>query len=188
MKKKLIKDTTEQFEKQFQGKPEAIFLSPGRINIIGEHVDYNDGFVLPAAINKYICFAVSTNNTGNCTIVARDLNDAYKFHINDALQPIDKMWMNYILGVLQQLKSKGFPKKGFDIVFSSTIPMGAGLSSSAALECGFGYAMNKMFALDLSKEDIALIGQQSEHTFVGVKCGIMDRSCKNCSSAGRSTY
>lgn len=175
MKKKLIKDTTEQFEKQFQGKPEAIFLSPGRINIIGEHVDYNDGFVLPAAINKYICFAVSTNNTGNCTIVARDLNDAYKFHINDALQPIDKMWMNYILGVLQQLKSKGFPKKGFDIVFSSTIPMGAGLSSSAALECGFGYAMNKMFALDLSKEDIALIGQQSEHTFVGVKCGIMDQ-------------
>lgn len=175
MKKKLIKDTREHFEKQFQKKPEALFLSPGRINIIGEHVDYNDGFVLPASINKYICFAVSTNETGACTIVAKDLNDAYKFYINDTLQPIDKMWVNYILGVLHQLKSKGFPEIGFDIVFSSTIPMGAGLSSSAALECGFGYAMNKLFDLGLSKEDIAKIGQLSEHNFVGVKCGIMDQ-------------
>lgn len=175
MKKKLIKDTKEHFEKQFQRQPEALFLSPGRINIIGEHVDYNDGFVLPAAINKYICFAVSTNETGACRLIAKDLNDAYKFHINDTLVPVDKMWVNYILGVLDQLKSKGFPKKGFDIVFSSTIPMGAGLSSSAALECGFGYAMSKLFDLDLSKEDIAKIGQHSEHTFVGVKCGIMDQ-------------
>ena len=175
MKKKLIKDTTEHFEKQFQQKPEAIFLSPGRINIIGEHVDYNDGFVLPAAINKYICFAISKNESGTCTIVAKDLNDAYTFNISDELKPIDKMWVNYILGVLQQLKSKGFSSVGFDIVFSSTIPMGAGLSSSAALECGFGYAMNKLFKLNLSKENIAKIGQQSEHTFVGVKCGIMDQ-------------
>ncbi|WP_291117753.1 galactokinase [Flavobacterium sp. UBA6135] len=175
MKKKLIKETTKHFEKQFHNKPEAVFLSPGRINIIGEHVDYNDGFVLPAAINKYICFAVSTNDTGDCTLVAKDLNDAYKFHSNDALVPVDKMWVNYILGVLHQLKLKGFPEKGFDMVFSSTIPMGAGLSSSAALECGFGYAMNKLFDLGLSKEEIALIGQKSEHTFVGVKCGIMDQ-------------
>jgi len=175
MKKKLIKNTSEAFEKQFQHKPEAIFLSPGRINIIGEHVDYNDGFVLPAAINKYICFVISKNDTGTCTIVAKDLNDAYKFHINDELKPINKMWVNYILGVLHQLKLKGFPNKGFEIVFSSTIPMGAGLSSSAALECGFGYALNNLFDLKLTKEDIAKIGQQSEHLFVGVKCGIMDQ-------------
>jgi len=175
MKKKLINDTTEHFEKQFQHKPEAIFLSPGRINIIGEHVDYNDGFVLPAAINKYICFAIATNDTGICTIVAKDLNDAYKFNSTDEIKPTDKMWVNYILGVLQQLKSKGLPNTGFDIVFSSTIPMGAGLSSSAALECGIGYSMNNIFKLNLSKEDIAKIGQQSEHTFVGVKCGIMDQ-------------
>ena len=175
MKKKLIKETSEQFEKQFQRKPEALFLSPGRINIIGEHIDYNDGFVLPAAINKYICFAVSKNKTGTCTIVAKDLNDAFKFHMNDPLMPIDKMWVNYILGVLQQIKSKENNISGFDLVFSSTIPMGAGLSSSAALECGFGYAMNKMFELGLSKEEIAKIGQLSEHNFVGVKCGIMDQ-------------
>lgn len=175
MKKKLIQHTTEHFEKLFQKKPEHIFLSPGRINIIGEHVDYNDGFVLPAAINKYICFAISKNENSECALVAKDLNEVYKFDLNDTLQPIDKMWVNYILGVLQQLKEKGFQLNGFTIVFSSTIPMGAGLSSSAALECGIAYAMNKMFLLNLSKEEIALIGQKAEHTFAGVNCGIMDQ-------------
>lgn len=174
MKKKLIQHTTEHFEKIFQKKPESIFLSPGRINIIGEHIDYNDGFVMPAAINKYICFAISKNTDTNVTLIAQDLNETYKFELNDELKPIDKMWVNYILGVLNQLKNKGLTN-GFNVVFSSTIPMGAGLSSSAALECGIGYAMNKLYALGLTKEDIALIGQKSEHTFVGVNCGIMDQ-------------
>ena len=174
MKKKLIQHTTSHSEKLFQKKPEYIFLSPGRINIIGEHVDYNDGYVLPAAINKYICFAISKNYSSECAIIAKDLNEAYKFDLNDELQPIDKMWVNYILGVLHQLKSRGLTD-GFNIVFSSTIPIGAGLSSSAALECGIGFAMNSMYDLGLSKEEIALIGQKSEHTFVGVNCGIMDQ-------------
>jgi len=175
MKKKLIQHTTEHFEKIIQKTPEYIFLSPGRINIIGEHVDYNDGFVMPAAINKYICFAVSKNDSSDCTLIAKDLNEAYKFDLKDDLKPIDKMWANYILGVLQQLKEKHGLSQGFTIVFSSTIPMGAGLSSSAALECGIGYAMNTLFDLGLTKEEIALIGQKSEHTFVGVNCGIMDQ-------------
>jgi galactokinase len=175
MKKKLIQETTAHFEKNFQKKAEFIFLSPGRINIIGEHIDYNDGFVLPAAINKYICFAISKNDTSECTIIAKDLNETYKFDWNDELKPIDKMWVNYILGVLHQLKVKKVTSQGFTIVFSSTIPMGAGLSSSAALECGIGYAMNKLYNLGLSKLEIAHIGQKSEHTFVGVNCGIMDQ-------------
>ena len=175
MKKKLIRHTSEHFEKLFQKSPEAIFLSPGRINIIGEHVDYNDGFVMPAAINKYICFAVSKNATSTCTLVAKDINESYRFDLNDTLKPIDKMWVNYILGVLHQLKEIGLAIQGVDLVFSSTIPMGAGLSSSAALECGVGYAMNALFDLGLSKQDLALIGQKSEHTFVGVNCGIMDQ-------------
>jgi galactokinase len=175
MKKKLIQHTIKRFEKLFQKKPEHIFLSPGRINIIGEHVDYNDGFVLPAAINKYICFAISKNKNSECILVAQDLNEAYSFDIKDKLQPVEKMWVNYIIGVLHQLKEKGLPEKGFTIVFSSTIPMGAGLSSSAALECGMAYAMNKMFHLKLSKEEIARIGQKAEHTFAGVNCGIMDQ-------------
>lgn len=175
MKKKLIQSTSAHFEEIFQAQPEYIFLSPGRINIIGEHVDYNDGFVLPAAINKYICFAISKNDNFGCVIVAKDLNETYTFDCNKELKPIDKMWVNYILGVLHQLKEKGLKLNGFQIVFSSTIPMGAGLSSSAALECGIGYAMSKMFDLNLSKQEIALIGQKSEHTFVGVNCGIMDQ-------------
>ena len=175
MKKKLIRDTTIHFENIFQKTPDFTFLSPGRINIIGEHIDYNDGFVLPAAINKYICFAISKNDNSECTIIAKDLNETYQFNWNEELKPIDKMWVNYILGVLHQLKEKEFVMQGFNMVFSSTIPMGAGLSSSAALECGVGFAMNSMFNLGLSKKELALIGQKSEHTFVGVNCGIMDQ-------------
>ncbi|MEO5776863.1 MAG: galactokinase [Flavobacterium sp.] len=175
MKKKLIQHTSEHFEKLFHSQPQSIFLSPGRINIIGEHVDYNDGFVMPAAINKYICFAISKNENSECALIAKDLNEAYKFDMKDELKPVEKMWVNYILGVLSQLKDKYGLVQGFNIVFSSTIPMGAGLSSSAALECGIGYAMNTLFDLGLTKENIALIGQKSEHTFVGVNCGIMDQ-------------
>ncbi len=175
MKKKLIATTSEHFKTIFQQEPEAVFLSPGRINIIGEHVDYNDGFVLPAAINKYICFAVSVSQTNQCSWVAKDLNESYQFNWKDELKPVDNMWANYMLGVLHQLKERNLPLKGINIVFSSTIPMGAGLSSSAALECGFGYALNKLFRLGLSRREIAVIGQKAEHTFVGVKCGIMDQ-------------
>ncbi|WP_159799712.1 galactokinase [Flavobacterium sp. MK4S-17] len=184
MKKKLVKQVSTFFEGCFNAEPQHIFLSPGRINIIGEHVDYNDGFVLPAAINKYVCFAVSQNEGTQCSLVAKDLNDNYSFDLNDELKPVDKMWVNYFLGVLHQLKQRG-NLKGFNIVFSSTIPMGSGLSSSAALECGFAYALNEIFELGLTKEEIALIGQKSEHTFVGVNCGIMDQFAsvfgkKNC--------
>ena len=175
MKKKLIQHTSEHFEKIFQKAPETIFLSPGRINIIGEHVDYNDGYVLPAAINKYICFAVSKNETSECKLIAKDLNESYTFNLQDVIKPTETMWANYILGVIQQLKEKGFSLKGFNIVFSSTIPMGAGLSSSAALECGIGFALNTLFNLGLTKAEIALIGQKAEHTFAGVNCGIMDQ-------------
>ena len=173
--KELIKETSARFQQRFNTPPESIFMSPGRINIIGEHVDYNDGYVLPAAIDKYICFAVSLTEDEKCTIVAKDLDDEYTFKIGDSLQPIEKMWANYILGVMHQYQEMKLPLKGFNIAFSSTIPVGAGLSSSAALECGFAYALNAMLNLGISKEQIALIGQKAEHTFAGVMCGIMDQ-------------
>lgn len=175
MKKRLIHYTAEQFEKNIHRKPDYIFLSPGRINLIGEHVDYNDGFVLPAAINKYICFAVSKNDSTDCTLYALDLNETYTFDVNTSLSPTATLWANYILGVLHQLKERGLCLGGFTMAFSSTIPMGAGLSSSAALECGVAYAMNSLYDLGLRKEDLALIGQKAEHTFAGVNCGIMDQ-------------
>lgn len=175
MKKKLIQSTTEHFEKLFHNQPQYIFLSPGRINIIGEHVDYNDGYVLPAAINKYVCIAISPSKNSKCKIVAKDLNEVFEFDLKDTLVPNSIMWINYILGVLQQLKEQKQFTNGFNAVFSSSVPIGSGLSSSAAVECGFAYAFNKMFDLGLTKEEIALIGQKSEHTFVGVNCGIMDQ-------------
>lgn len=156
----------------FQSEPSYTILSPGRINIIGEHVDYNDGFVLPAAINKYVCFAIAESGSSSCTLVALDLDKTYAFDLTDEISPVADMWVNYILGVVAPIKKE---LKGFNLVFSSTIPMGSGLSSSAAVECGAAFALNTLFDLGLSKEQLAKLGQQAEHTFVGVKCGIMDQ-------------
>ena len=170
-----IENNNKHFISHFQNEPDAVYLSPGRINIIGEHIDYNDGFVLPAAINKYVCFSIRKSNNYMIEIVALDMNDKYSFNIDDEFIPINKMWMNYLLGVLSEFKKRKIILRSFQLAFSSTIPMGAGLSSSAALECGFAFALNDLFELQLSKKDIALIGQQSEHHFAGVKCGIMDQ-------------
>ncbi len=174
MKNELVTSVQQAFTEAFQTAPEHIFMSPGRINIIGEHVDYNDGYVLPAAIDKYVCFAMTTNDTDTCTIIAKDLDDSITFNITEEVKPHEKMWVNFFYGVLHQIKEKA-PLSGFNIVFSSNVPMGAGLSSSAALECGFAFALSKLYNLELSKEEIALIGQKAEHTFVGVNCGIMDQ-------------
>ncbi|WP_343658304.1 galactokinase [Chryseobacterium sp.] len=176
MHEQLINPTIEKFKAKFKAEPEHIFLSPGRINIIGEHVDYNDGFVLPAAIDKYICFAVRRRpQTNVCTLIAKDLGEEYTFDVTMEVKPVQQMWANYILGVFSQLQKPENPFCGMEIVFSSTIPMGSGLSSSAALECGFAYILNELFDLQLSKKEIAVIGQKSEHTFAGVQCGIMDQ-------------
>ena len=169
----LVLKCKEQFNKAFGENPQKIVLSPGRINIIGEHIDYNHGFVLPAAIDKYICFAISKNNTQDCHIISLDLNDEYQFNIKDKIEPVSQNWVNYFLGVFNQVQDK--IDSGFNIVFSSTVPIGAGLSSSAALECGFLYGLNYFFALGLDKRQIAKMGQKAEHTFAGVNCGIMDQ-------------
>ena len=175
MQEQLIENNKKHFISHFQNEPDAVYLAPGRINIIGEHIDYNDGFVLPAAIDKYVCFSIRKSNNNKIEIVALDMNDKYSFNIDDELMPINKIWMNYLLGVLNEFKKRNIILPSFQLAFSSTIPMGAGLSSSAALECGFAFTLNDTFHLGLSKKDIALIGQQAEHHFAGVKCGIMDQ-------------
>ena len=176
MQENLINYTKEAFRSAFESEPERIFLAPGRINIIGEHVDYSDGFVLPAAIDKYICFAVKKNDDSeNCTFFAKDFNESFSFNINQIQTPVEQMWANYLLGVFNAVQESGKEIGGLEIAFSSTIPMGSGLSSSAALECGFAFILNELFDLNLTKKELALIGQRSEHTFAGVKCGIMDQ-------------
>jgi len=172
----LINYTKAAFQSAFQSEPEHIFLSPGRINIIGEHVDYNDGYVLPAAIDKYICFAVKKQqDSETCTFFAADLNESFSFNISEKQSPVGQMWVNYLLGVVDAIQESGKTVGGLQIAFSSTIPMGSGLSSSAALECGFAYILNTLFDLQFSKKEIALLGQKAEHTFAGVQCGIMDQ-------------
>ncbi|KQR94351.1 galactokinase [Chryseobacterium sp. Leaf180] len=176
MSEQLISATKSAFKKQFSSNAERVFLAPGRINVIGEHVDYSDGFVLPASIDKYICFVVKASGQNEKSrFFAADFDDEFSFDIYDKLVPAEKHWANYLLGVCHAMKQRGAELKSFQIAFSSNIPMGSGLSSSAALECGFAFILNDLFSLNFTKKELALIGQQAEHEFVGVKCGIMDQ-------------
>jgi len=170
----LIQSTTDFFKKTFGNSPQKIVVSPGRINIIGEHIDYNDGYVLPAAIDKVICFAIEKTNSASSTIVAIDLDESFEINVESPIILSETIWTNYFRGVLQQLQNKGLAIGNFNCVFSSTIPIGSGLSSSAALECGFLYGLNEVFQLDIKPVDIALMGQSAEH-WVGINCGIMDQ-------------
>jgi galactokinase len=170
----VINTTTAFFEKTFGNSPQKIVVSPGRINIIGEHIDYNDGYVLPAAIDKVICFAIEKTNSASSTIVAIDLDESFEINLETPIILSETIWTNYLRGVLQQLQNKGLAVGNFNCVFSSTIPDGSGLSSSAALECGFLYGLNEVFQLDIKPVDIALMGQSAEH-WVGINCGIMDQ-------------
>jgi len=170
----LIKDTKAFFQKAFNTPADKVVLSPGRINIIGEHIDYNDGYVLPAAIDKIICFAFEKNNTNSANIQAIDLNESVVIDVTKEASLGEVVWTNYLRGVLHQLKLKGYEIGGFNCAFSSNIPTGSGLSSSAALECGFLFGINEMFNLGIKSIDIALMGQSAEH-WVGINCGIMDQ-------------
>ncbi|MCD9574628.1 galactokinase [Flavobacterium soyae] len=170
----LIQNTTSFFEKSFGSKPEKVVLSPGRINIIGEHIDYNDGYVLPAAIDKVICFAFEKNNSKKSKVIAIDLNEEFEIDLTQEIKLSDVVWTNYIRGVIKQLQDNGFSFDGFNCVFSSNIPVGSGLSSSAALECGMIFGIKQLFDLKIEKVDIALLGQKAEH-WVGINCGIMDQ-------------
>ncbi|KAF2339394.1 galactokinase [Flavobacterium tistrianum] len=170
----LIQNTVAFFEKSFGSSPQKTVLSPGRINIIGEHIDYNDGYVLPAAIDKVICFAFAKNNINASKIIAIDLNEEFEIDLTQEVKLSDIVWTNYIRGVIKQLQDNGFSFEGFNCVFSSNIPVGSGLSSSAALECGMIFGIKSLFDLKIEKKDISLLGQKAEH-WVGINCGIMDQ-------------
>ncbi|WP_299314993.1 galactokinase [uncultured Aquimarina sp.] len=155
--------------------PEIIVASPGRINFIGGHTDYNNGFVLPAAIDKKINFQLRKNGTANiCNVHSENYNKFLVVDLNK-IEPSIEGWENYILGVLQQLLNRSDGIMGFDCVISSELAIGSGLSSSAALECGLAYGINELFNLGLSKLEIAKLSRDAEHEYVGTKCGIMDQ-------------
>lgn len=162
----------ENFRERFNAIP-TIFRSPGRINIIGEHTDYNEGFVLPAAIDKAAYVAVSKRNDDNIQLASLAFNETYTCRIAE-VRPL-KSWTDYVLGIVHQLSKHGMAIGGFNLVLDGDIIIGAGLSSSAAVECSVIYALNELFALDLSKIQMVKMAQAAEHEFAGVKCGIMDQ-------------
>lgn len=159
------------FKKRFQTTP-RLFFSPGRINLIGEHVDYNDGFVMPAAIDKGIWFAVAPNDTDVCNFYSHDYDESYSVKLSE-VKPHEG-WQNYVLGIVDQLLQRELPLTGFDCVFGGNVPVGAGMSSSAAVEGGLLFALNEIFQFQLLRETMATIAQKAEHTYPGVKVGIMD--------------
>ena len=170
---KIVDDVYAKFTKLFNEQP-LLVRSPGRVNLIGEHSDYNMGFVLPAAIDKAIYFAVTPRSDEKCMLQALDLNDSIEFHISN-YELSKKQWHNYLIGVVDQLKRAGHNIKGFNCVFGGDIPIGAGLSSSAALEAGLTFALNHIFNLGIDKLSLVKLAQKSENEFVGVQCGIMDQ-------------
>jgi len=174
MNKKLLKEVKDNFKKIFSQKPITVF-SPGRINLIGEYTDFNEGFVFPAAVNKGIFLAIQKNKENNSSVYALDKKEMYSFSI-DVKEPLaNGGWQNYILGVVSEINKMGVKLAPFNAVFAGDIPGGAGMSSSAALENSFAYGLNELFDLGFSKEQLILISQKAEHNFAGVKCGIMDQ-------------
>jgi galactokinase len=178
-----MQDIRVSFQQLFNTTASLVVQSPGRINLIGEHTDYNNGFVLPAAIDKCVQVAIAKRTDGTIHMYAIDLQESVIVPAV-AMQPHATSWVNYIIGVVVQVQKYNTSRsgsnasheidKGFDICIQGDIPVGAGLSSSAAVECAVIFALNEMYQLGLTKMQMALMTQQSEHEFAGVKCGIMD--------------
>lgn len=163
------------FFEQYNFQPSVIVRSPGRVNIIGEHADYNNGFVLPAAIDKAAYLAVSLRDDNEIHLTALDLNEQFSTTV-DQLKPIgDISWPNYILGAAAQFLKRNISLPGFNVVLTSDVPMGAGLSSSAAVECATVFALNHLLQTNIERVEMVSMAQKAEHEYAGVMCGIMDQ-------------
>jgi galactokinase len=168
----IVSALQQKFQKVFNTHPQ-LYYSPGRINLIGEHTDYNNGFVLPAAIDKVIYVAIAEREDNCIELYSIEFDEQFSVKLSD-IKPVEHSWVNYVLGVVAQLISHHHPVKGFSLMFDGNIPIGAGLSSSAAVECAVIYALNQLFRLQLNKLQMVKYAQQAEHEYAGVKCGIMD--------------
>ena len=175
----LIKEFVQRY-----GREPLLVAAPGRINFIGEHTDYNKGFVLPAAVDKRIYAAMAKNGTGTVNVFARQFSESISFDVNET-QPRSG-WINYLLGVTYYVQQTGTAIEGIDVLIDGDVPVGAGMSSSAALCSAYGFALNELFKLDYSRMELAVIGQKTEHNFAGVKCGIMDQFASLHGKAGHA--
>lgn len=168
---------TKQIQEKFRtlfGDTYRVYTSPGRINLIGEHTDYNGGFVFPGAIDKGIYAAIQANGSDKVRVYSLDYEAMSEFGMREEDLP-QEAWARYIFGVVREIQKRGYRINGFDAVFAGDVPLGAGMSSSAALESTFAYAINDIYSLGIEKMELARIGQATEHNYCGVKCGIMDQ-------------
>lgn len=168
-----LNDLKSTFTKRF-GNEGTVYTSPGRINLIGEHTDYNGGFVFPGAIDKGIYACIHLNGTDIVRTYSIDYDGYCEFGLSEEDKP-NEAWARYIFGVCREIQKRGYAVKGFDTVFYGNVPLGAGMSSSAALESTFAFALNDLLGLNIDKFELARIGQSTEHNYCGVKCGIMDQ-------------
>ncbi|HTC00050.1 MAG TPA: galactokinase [Ferruginibacter sp.] len=169
----IAENVLKTYCENFEGRP-IIVRSPGRVNIIGEHTDYNEGFVLPAAIDKATYIAVGKSNNNNCTFISINYNEVFEVSLSAALAPV-KDWPTYILGVVDQMIKRGYGLRGFNLMIQGDVPIGAGLSSSASVECATVFALNELFQLHIPALELIDIAQKAEHIFAGVMCGVMDQ-------------
>ena len=170
-----IEFVRSRFIKHFDGTTGTVYASPGRINLIGEHTDYNGGFVFPGAVDKGMIIEIKPNGTDKVKAYSIDLKDYVEFGLNEEDAP-RASWARYIFGVCREMIKRGVEVKGFNTAFAGDVPLGAGMSSSAALESAYAYAINDLFGENkIDKFELAKVGQATEHKYIGVKCGIMDQ-------------
>lgn len=175
MKNPLVSKVTKEFFISFGADP-IIVRAPGRINLIGEHTDYNLGYVLPAAVGQAIYFAIAdSGHEDKCSLISLDFKARYDFKISEMAPLPPNSWQNYILGVVAEIQKSGRKVRGFNMVFSGEIPRGSGMSSSAGLECGTCFALNELFGLNIPKVEMVKMAQKAEHNYAKVMCGIMDQ-------------
>ena len=170
-----IEHVRSRFIKHFDGTTGFVYASPGRINLIGEHTDYNGGFVFPGAIDKGMIAEIKPNGTDKVRAYSIDLKDYTEFGLNEEDAP-RASWARYIFGVCREMIKRGVDVKGFNTAFAGDVPLGAGMSSSAALESTYAFALNELFGDNkIDKFELAKVGQATEHNYCGVNCGIMDQ-------------
>lgn len=168
------RDLQTKFLEIFKKEP-LVIRAPGRINLIGEHTDYNDGFVMPAAIDREVFFGISASDDHRSVFYSIKYNERFEVDLKDPQPVSEPRWANYLLGVLFQFIQNGYSVKPFYCAFGGNVPLGAGMSSSAAMECGFAFALSAMNELKVPKLQMITMAQWAEHHYVGVQCGIMDQ-------------
>ena len=179
-----IDDVRSRFIKHFDGTTGSVYASPGRINLIGEHTDYNNGYVFPGAVEQGMIAEIKPNGTRNVDAYSIDLKDRVQFSLDDEKGP-SATWARYIYGVCREMMALGVPVEGFNTAFAGDVPLGAGMSSSAALESTYAFALNDLFGGGkIDRMELARVGQRTEHKYIGVNCGIMDQAISCLGKAG----